>query len=126
MGLSAQSIESWEFVSFDPELRIEKQEQADGTLKWYKRVHFRFQRRRKFRGLMAFTEDVGETASTLSGYVSANVLWTYVTSRKWMLTLDRPEITDQICGVGEHCQTWEHVTAAEEIDVSDVFGGTNP
>lgn len=126
MGLTATSIDDWEFVSFDPELRIEKQEQADGTLKWYKRVHYRFQRRRKFRALISFSEDVGNTASTLSAWVSANQLWSYVSNRTWLLTLDRPEITDHICGVGEHCQTWEHVTAAEEIDVVTVFNGANP
>lgn len=126
MGLSALTIDDWEFISFDPELRIEKEEQDDGTLKFYKRVHYRFQRRRMFTKLFNFTEDVGSTAGTLSGYVSAAILWTYVSSRTWLLTLDRPEVSDQLTGLGMHYQTWEHVTQREEIDVSTVFNGTNP
>jgi hypothetical protein len=126
MGLTATTLDDWEFVSMDPELRLEKEDQTDGTLKFYKRVHFRFQRRRKFLGFLSFDEDVGDTQTTLSAYVSANTLWSYVSSRTWMLTVDRPEIFDQICGAGEQVQTWEHITQREEIDVDDVFSGTNP
>lgn len=126
MGLTAITIEDWEYIDFEPELRIEKETQSDGTLKYYKRVHYRFQRRRHFIGLINFAEDVGDISQTLSAYVGPAILWTYVSGRKWLLTGDRPEVEDHLCGSGYHTQMWEHVTQREEIDVDEVFGGDNP
>lgn len=127
MGLTAIFVDDWEFVTLDPELRIEKEEADDGTLTYYKRVHYRFERRRRFIQAISFSEDVGTISGALAAYTAAAVLWTYVSgTRKWMLTLDKPTVLDPITGYGEHTQVWEHVTQRTEIDVDTVFGGATP
>jgi predicted GNAT family acetyltransferase len=127
MGLAAQFIDDWEWVSLDPELRFEKEVDANDNILFYKRLHSRFSRRRRFRVLTSFTEDVGESSSTMTGYVSAVAFLSYTsTTRTWILTVDRTTVTDQITGEGVQDQVWETLTERELVDVPAVFGGAIP
>ncbi len=126
MALTAISIDDWEYVRMASTLLLEKEEQSDGTVKFYKRCHYRFHRTRRFRGMLSFSEDVGSTGSTLSAYTSANQYWTYVSARVWMLTTDEPQLDETIIGAGTQTQIWEHITDRIEVDVAAVFNGTAP
>ena len=59
MGLTANSVSDWEFVSLEPD--IELREDPDDSSKEQKREGVVYRRRRKAKGNVNFTSEVGDT-----------------------------------------------------------------
>lgn len=119
MSVTAGILDDWYLEDIDTAIQVYPVVQGSKSV-YMKREHYILTISRKFVGMTAFYEEVGNKRSSFSFKTGADSNSSYSSSkRKWMCTKDSPKITDSITGEGQEVQVWEHWTDEEEMPESE-------
>lgn len=126
MGLSATTTSAWIFVSFEPDLEF--REHPDDSSREQKRVFFTYQRKKKGKGNVSLTSEVGntKTAASLSSNLSGTDTGKFPSLpsgsvTKFLCVEDALRPIHEGTGIVVNDQTWVSYLDWEDFDVEDAL-----
>lgn len=107
--LRARTIDEWYLTGITPD-EIYNYLYQDGTRQTTVAVKIQIGLQRKFSGLLAFSESLGEVRGSFQVKTAADVTMTYAsTKKKFRCIRDEITVSDTIDGEGMQVQTWLYI-----------------